>query len=69
MNMTTPNLLPDAAAELARNGDTAGLGALLPCFAPADGRSEGVSEGRPGRTYSTATSGLGASLIGSSRHS
>lgn len=38
----------------------AGLGTLLPCFAPADGRSEGVSEGRPGRTYSTATSGLSA---------
>ena len=27
--MTTPNLLPDAAADLARNGDAAGLGALL----------------------------------------
>lgn len=38
----------------------AGLGMLLPCFAPADGRSEGVSEGRPGRTLSTATSGLSA---------
>lgn len=33
---------------------------LLPCFAPTDGRSEGVSEGRPGRTLSTATSGLSA---------
>ena len=27
--MTTPNLLPNAAADLARNGDAAGLGALL----------------------------------------
>jgi ankyrin repeat protein len=27
--MTTPNPLPDAAADLARNGDAAGLGALL----------------------------------------
>ena len=27
--MTTPNLLPDAAADLARNGDAAGLGALM----------------------------------------
>ena len=36
------------------------LGALLPCLAPADGRSEGVSEGRPGGTLSTATSGLSA---------
>ena len=27
--MTTPNLLPDDAADLARNGDAAGLGALL----------------------------------------
>jgi ankyrin repeat protein len=27
--MTTTNLLPDAAADLARNGDVAGLGALL----------------------------------------
>ncbi len=27
--MTTTNLLPEAAADLARNGDTAGLGTLL----------------------------------------
>jgi ankyrin repeat protein len=27
--MTTTNLLPDAAADLARNGDVAGLGSLL----------------------------------------
>ena len=27
--MTTPNLLPDAAADLARKGDAEGLGALL----------------------------------------
>jgi ankyrin repeat protein len=27
--MTTPNLLPDDAADLARNGDAIGLGALL----------------------------------------
>jgi len=27
--MTTPNLLPDAAADLARNGDATGLGDLL----------------------------------------
>ena len=27
--MTTPSPLPDAAADLARNGDAAGLGALL----------------------------------------
>ena len=27
--MTSPNLLPDAAADLARNGDATGLGALL----------------------------------------
>jgi ankyrin repeat protein len=27
--MTTPNLLPDAVADLARNGDAIGLGALL----------------------------------------
>lgn len=36
--MTTPNLLPDAAAELARNGDVAGLASLLKGGLPVDAR-------------------------------
>ena len=36
--MTTPNLLPDAAADFARKGDAAGLGALLKVGLAVDGR-------------------------------